>query len=80
MGKSKIRGKGRWPCGRIIEPKPGFEAPVEAVLGDVLQYIILKDEKSCIDLNRFLRMKISEERLYLFFARFAGFGSKEKRL
>ncbi len=55
MGKSKIREKAAGLVADIIEPKPGFEAPVEAVLGDVLQYIILKDEKSCIDLISFLK-------------------------
>jgi len=33
----------------IIEPKPTFETAVEAVMGEMLQYIIVQDQDICID-------------------------------
>ncbi len=33
----------------IISPKPGFEIAVEAVLGESLQYILIKDQETGID-------------------------------
>ncbi len=55
MAKKEIREKAVGLVADTIEPKPGFEAPVEAVLGEILQYIILKDEKSCIELISYLK-------------------------
>lgn len=38
----------------IIEPEPGFETAVEAALGESLQYIIAKDQDSCIGFMQYL--------------------------
>ncbi|MBW2662160.1 MAG: hypothetical protein JRD93_09270, partial [Deltaproteobacteria bacterium] len=39
----------------IIEPEPSYETAVEAVLGDSLQYILVKDQKSCLDSINYLQ-------------------------
>lgn len=39
----------------IIEPDPNYEIPLEAVLGERLQYLIVKDEKEAIDAIDFLK-------------------------
>ncbi len=39
----------------MIEPQPGFETAVEAVLGESLQYIIVKDQETGVDAIDYLR-------------------------
>lgn len=39
----------------IIEPKPSFEIPVEAVLGESLQHIVVKDQKAGLGLIQYLQ-------------------------
>jgi len=39
----------------IIEPEPSYETAVEAALGEALQYIVVDDEKECIDSIDYLR-------------------------
>jgi len=39
----------------IIEPEPAFETAVEAVLGDSLQYILVKDREAGIDAIHYLQ-------------------------
>ena len=41
----------------IIEAKPSFEAAVEAVLGDALQYIIVKDQDAGLEAIDFLQTR-----------------------
>ena len=38
-----------------IEPKPSFEIPVEAVLGEILQHIIVKDQKTGVGFIHYLQ-------------------------
>ncbi|MEE8397753.1 MAG: chromosome segregation protein SMC [Desulfobacterales bacterium] len=39
----------------IIDPKPSFEIPVEAVLGEALQHIVVKDQKTGLELIQYLQ-------------------------
>ncbi len=41
--------------GDVIEPEPGFEFAVEAVLGEALQYILVRDEQTGVESINYLK-------------------------
>jgi chromosome segregation protein len=63
----------------VIEPRPTFETAVEAVLGESLQYILIKDQDTGLNSIRYLQEKEAGRSGFIPFHRSKTWNSPEEK-